>query len=126
MGQWRFQYVLHLGNDGKFTGSVGDRCEHRRRRDNSRETEATRILRYVVRADRVTEFVSADDEYPPQFGLHYMTGFENERRIRWREGIYAESRSTFRVYDNQLYYRYRRGTNLVWPAQRLAVERRRY
>ena len=63
--------------------------------DSSRETEDTRILKYVVRTDRLTEFVAPDDAYPPQFGLHYMSGFENRRHIRWREGVYAESRSTF-------------------------------
>ena len=74
--------------------------------DSSRETEATRILKYVLSTDRQTTFVDGDDDYPAQIGLHYMAGFENPRHIRWREGIFAEARSTFRIYNNQLYYRY--------------------
>ena len=74
--------------------------------DSSRETGVTRILKYVVSTETETPHVDGDDAYPPQIGLHYMAGFENERHIRWREGIFAEARSTFRVHNNQLYYRF--------------------
>ena len=74
--------------------------------DSSRETEDTRILKYVKSTGVVTTFVDGDDTYPPQIGLHYMAGFENPRHIRWREGIFAEARSTFKIHNNQLYYRF--------------------
>ena len=83
-----------------YSGAVTDNW------DSSRETGATRILRYVVSTDRETTFVDVDDDYPPQVGVHYMAGFENLRHIRWREGIFSESRSRFVVYNNELYYRY--------------------
>ena len=83
-----------------YTGAVTDNW------DSSRETGATRILRYVVSTGRETVHVGAADAYPPQVGVHYMAGFENERHIRWREGIFSESRSRFVVHNNALYYRY--------------------
>ena len=46
------------------------------------------------------------DDHPVQVGLHYMAGFENERYIRLREGIFAEARSTFKIQSNYLYYRF--------------------
>ena len=83
-----------------YTGAVTDNW------DSSRETGATRILRYVASTDSVTTHVAVDDAYPAQVGVHYMAGFENLRHIRWREGIFSESRSRFVVYNNELYYRY--------------------
>ena len=35
-----------------------------------------------------------------------MAGFENERHIRLREGIFSEARSTFKIHNNFLYYRF--------------------
>ena len=74
--------------------------------DSSRETEDTRILRYTHSTNAITNFVDIDDDYPVQVGNHYMAGFENERHIRWREGVFAEARSTFRIHNGNLYYRY--------------------
>ena len=74
--------------------------------DSSRETEDTRILKYVKSTDTLTTFVDVDDNFSPQIGLHYMAGFENARHLRLREGIFSESRSTFRIHNNKLYYRY--------------------
>ena len=74
--------------------------------DSSRETSATRILRYVVSPDRVTDFVAAGGAYPVQVGLHYMGGFENARHIRLREGVFSEGRGTFRIHSGMLYYRF--------------------
>ena len=74
--------------------------------DSSRETEDTRILKFVKSTGDVTTFVDVDDARPAQVGLFYMAGFENERHIRLREGIFCESRSTFKIHGNYLYYRF--------------------
>lgn len=81
------------------------------RLDSSRETEDTRILKYVKSTDTVSTFIDVDDDYPPQIGLHYMAGFENAKHLRLREGIFSEARSTFRIHKNQLYYRYAKWGN---------------
>lgn len=74
--------------------------------DSSRETEETRILKYVKSTGALTTFIDGDDTHPAQIGLHYMAGFENARHLRLREGTFSEARSTFRIHNNQLYYRY--------------------
>ena len=74
--------------------------------DSSRETEQTRILKYVKNNDTVTTFVAGNNTYPVQIGIHYMAGFENERHIRMCEGIVSEARSQFKVQGSYLYYRY--------------------
>ena len=74
--------------------------------DSSREMEQTRILKFDGSTGTTSTFVATNDTYPVQVGLHYMAGFENERHIRYREGIFAEARSTFKIYNNALYYRY--------------------
>lgn len=74
--------------------------------DSSRETEETRVLKYELSRDTLSTFIDGDDDYPAQIGLHYMAGFENARHLRLREGTFSEARSTFRIHNNQLYYRY--------------------
>ena len=74
--------------------------------DASRETQDTRILKYVRSTDTLGTFVGVNASAPVQIGLHYMAGFENPRHIHWREGIFAETRSKFRIHNNQLYYRF--------------------
>lgn len=74
--------------------------------DSSRETEDTRILKFEKSTGAMTTLVDVDDARPAQVGLFYMAGFENERHIRLREGIFCESRSTFKIHGNHLYYRF--------------------
>ena len=74
--------------------------------DSSRETEQTKILKYVGSTDTTTTFLAGNNAYPVQIGLHYMAGFENPRHIRMCEGIVSEARSQFRIAGSYLYYRY--------------------
>lgn len=74
--------------------------------DSSRETHETHILQYTVSTRNETTFLSKNDAFPVQIGIHYMAGFENERHIRLREGIFPEARSTLKIHDGNLYYRF--------------------
>ena len=91
--------------------------------DSSRETEDTHILRYVASTDTQSTFVDVDDEYPVQIGLHSMAGFENERHIRWREGVFAETRTTFVVHGGELYYRWATWNEFGVARQRQVAQR---
>ena len=53
-----------------------------------------------------TVFVDSDDDYPPQLGIHYHVGFENDLNIDAFEGISPTYYGTFRWQGSYLYYRY--------------------
>ena len=54
----------------------------------------------------LTEHVAEDDEYPPQLGIHYHVGFENDLYIDEFEGIRPDDRGAFKWYSGNLYYKY--------------------
>ena len=53
-----------------------------------------------------TVLVDSDDEYPPQLGIHYHVGFENDLYIDEFEGIVPDYRGAFKWYRGNLYYKY--------------------
>ena len=53
-----------------------------------------------------TVLVDSDDEYPPQLGIHYHVGFENDLYIDEFEGIRPDDRGAFKWYRGNLYYKY--------------------
>ena len=53
-----------------------------------------------------TVLVDSDDEYPPQLGIHYHVGFENDLYIDEFEGIRPDYRGAFKWYSGNLYYKY--------------------
>jgi len=75
--------------------------------DSSREMQQTRVLKHVVSTDTTTALIANTiTSLRPQIGLHYWAGFENERHIRWREGVFFEARTGFEIRGGHLYYRY--------------------
>ena len=75
--------------------------------DSSREMQQTRVLKHVVSTDTTTDLIAKTvTSLRPQVGLHYWAGFENERHIRWREGVFFEARTGFEIRGGNLYYRY--------------------
>ena len=44
--------------------------------------------------------------FPPQLGIHYHVGFENDLYVDEFEGIRPDYRGPFKWHDNNLYYRY--------------------
>ena len=73
--------------------------------DTSRGAD-TKILQYVKSTNATTDFVDSSDSQRPQVGMHYYVGFSNDLRNFDFEGIVPENRASFRVYSNNLYYRY--------------------
>lgn len=65
-----------------------------------------RIHHYNASTNTLTEHVPEDDDRPPQLGIQYYVGFENDYQIDEYEGIRPEYRGAFKWYDNNLYYRY--------------------
>lgn len=75
--------------------------------DSSREMQQTQVLKHVVSTDTTTALIANTiTSLRPQIGLHYWAGFENERHIRWREGVFFEARTGFEIRGGNLYYRY--------------------
>ena len=65
-----------------------------------------KILRYNASTNTLTEHVDADDTRPPQLGIHYHIGFENDIYIDEFEGIRPDDRGAFKFQGSNLYYRY--------------------
>ena len=74
--------------------------------DATNENSEIKIYKYNPSTDTLTEHVDEDDTYPPQLGLHYYVGFENPNYTDEFEGIVPHRFNAFKIYQNQLYYRY--------------------
>ena len=74
--------------------------------DSSAEGSEIKILRYNASTDTLTEHVDESDTQPPQIGIHYHVGFENDIYIDEFEGIRPDYRGAFKFQGSNLYYRY--------------------
>ena len=74
--------------------------------DSLAEGSAIKIYHYNTSTGTLTEHVAEDDSFPPQLGIHYHVGFENQHYIDEFEGIRPDYRGPFKWHDNNLYYRY--------------------
>ena len=74
--------------------------------DSVAEGSAIQIYHYNSSTGTLTEHVAEDDNLPPQLGIHYWIGFENDLYIDEFEGIRPDYRGPFKWYSNNLYYRY--------------------
>ena len=70
------------------------------------EGSEIKIYHYNASTGALTEHVAEDNARPPQLGVHYHAGFENTLYIDEFEGIVSEYRGAFKVYSDDLYYRY--------------------
>jgi len=70
------------------------------------EGSVIRIHHYNASTGTLTEHVAEDDTRPPQLGVHYHIGFENDFQIDEFEGISPHYRGAFKWYSGNLYYRY--------------------
>ena len=78
--------------------------------DSRAEGSNVRIHHYNAATDVLTEFVPEDDDRPPQLGIHFHAGFENDWYIDEFEGIRPDFRGCFKWYSGNLYYRYCNGS----------------
>ena len=74
--------------------------------DSASEESEIKILRYNASTDTLTEHVAEDNARPPQLGIHYHIGFENDIYIDEFEGIRPDDRGAFKWQGGNLYYRY--------------------
>ena len=74
--------------------------------DSASEESDIKILRYNASTNTLTEHVAEDDTRPPQLGIHYHIGFENDIYIDEFEGIRPDDRGAFKFQGSNLYYRY--------------------
>ena len=74
--------------------------------DASAEGSEIKIYHYNTSTGTLTEHVAEDDDYPPQLGIHYWVGFENDLYVDEFEGIRPDYRGSFKWHSNNLYYRY--------------------
>ena len=74
--------------------------------DSAAAESEIKIYHYNATTDTLTEHVAEDDSYPPQLGIHYWVGFENDISIDAFEGIVPHYRGTFKWQSNNLYYRF--------------------
>ena len=65
-----------------------------------------KILKYVRTSGRVSDFVGGSASQLPLIAVHYHVGFSNGVRTFDWESIVPENRASFRLHNNQLYYRY--------------------
>ena len=79
--------------------------------DSTVDGSGTRIIRYVRSSGNVSDFVASNNSRKPQIGLHYYSGFENQTVINEWQGIFPDTRSTFEVVNNVLYYRWADGNS---------------
>ena len=70
------------------------------------EGSVVRIHHYNASTGTLTEHVPEDNTRPPQLGIHYAIGFENDLHTDEFEGIRPSNRSTFKWVSGNLYYRY--------------------
>ena len=74
--------------------------------DSVAEGSTCKIYHFNASTRTLTEHVAEDDDRPPQVGIHYFAGFENDLYIDEFEGIRPEYRGAFKWYSGNLYYRY--------------------
>lgn len=74
--------------------------------DSAAEGSVIRIHHYNASTNTLTEQVAEDDSRPPQLGVHYWVGFENELYIDEFEGIVKDYRGALKWQGSNLYYRY--------------------
>lgn len=74
--------------------------------DSLVEGSAIKIYQYSTSTGNLAEHVAEDDEYPPQVGMHYHVGFENDLYVDTYEGIRPDYRGAFKWQSGNLYYRY--------------------
>lgn len=74
--------------------------------DSLAQGSAIQIHHYNTNTGTLTEHVAEDDSFPPQLGIHYHVGFENELYVDEFEGILPSPYSAFKVFGSDLYYRY--------------------
>ena len=74
--------------------------------DSLAEGSAIKIYQYSTSTRTLTEHVAEDDDYPPQLGIHFHVGFENDLYIDTFEGIRPDDRGAFKWQSGHLYYRY--------------------
>ena len=65
-----------------------------------------RIYAYNTNTGVLTAHVEETNTRPPQLGIHYHVGFENDLYVDEFEGIVADYRGSFPVQSGDLYYRY--------------------
>ena len=92
--------------DSSQSGTVKTDEDVLERYDTTVESNS-KIMRYVVSTDTLTEnFVASDDTNPIQNGLHYYVGFANRHTIHEYEALVSHNRGSFAFYDDELYYRF--------------------
>ena len=74
--------------------------------DSLAEGSEIKIYHYRTSTGTLTEHVAEDNNLPPQLGIHYWVGFENDLYIDEFEGIRPDSRGPFKWQGSYLYYRY--------------------
>ena len=74
--------------------------------DSISEESEIKILRYNASTGTLIDHVDEDNNRPPQLGIHYHIGFENDFYIDEFEGIVADYKGAFKAYNNNIYYRY--------------------
>ena len=74
--------------------------------DSLAEGSEIKIYHYSTSTGNLTALVAEDDNFPPQLGIHYWVGFENDLNIDAFEGIRPDYRGAFKWNGSYLYYRY--------------------
>ena len=74
--------------------------------DSRAEGSVIRVHHYNASTGTLTEHIAEDNARPPQLGIHYHIGFENDLYIDEFEGIRPDDRGAFKWYSGNLYYRY--------------------
>ena len=77
----------------------------------------SKILKWTVSSDTLTDFIGKTDTSPFSGGAYYHVGFENEHRTFDWEGTVPDSRGGFKIHNGDLYYRFSTDT-LVGVAKR--------
>lgn len=70
------------------------------------EGSAIKIHHYNATTGALTEHVPHTNARPPQLGVHYHAGFENDLQVDTFEGITPHYRGAFKWRSGNLYYRY--------------------
>ena len=74
--------------------------------DSVSEGSEIKIYHYSTSTGTLTEHVAEDNSHPPQLGIQYPVGFENDLNIDEFEGIRPDYRGAFKWNGSYLYYRY--------------------
>ena len=74
--------------------------------DSAATGSEIKIWHYSTSSGTLTEHVAENNTRPPQLGIHYWVGFENEHYIDEFEGSVPHYRGVFKWQGSHLYYRY--------------------